>query len=168
MSARPIARLVLSATGIGVAWPNPSAKALRFANRLEAWQWRLRSAGLGLPLALPPSAVPWHAALVRFWASPNVLGATAGFRDQQVPSRANGSFGPSEKDRPGVLVNLRRPGGVITCMCSPRAGDKGTQGKLRWNGRRRFSGRPRHRIPSRWASVRNWKPLSVPKDRDSL
>jgi hypothetical protein len=28
--------------------------------------------------------------------------------------------------------------------------------------------RPRQRVPSRWAPVRNWKPLSGPKDRDSL
>jgi hypothetical protein len=28
-------------------------------------------------IALPPSAVRWHAALARFWASPNMLGATS-------------------------------------------------------------------------------------------
>ena len=37
MSARPIAHLVLSATMMGAAWPEPSAKAPRFADRLEAW-----------------------------------------------------------------------------------------------------------------------------------
>ena len=37
MSARPIARLVLSATAMGAAWPEPSAKAPRVADRLEAW-----------------------------------------------------------------------------------------------------------------------------------
>jgi hypothetical protein len=73
----------------------PIAQAPRFADRLEAWGAASLFAGsiFSLSIALPPSAVPWHAALVRFWASPNVLGATAGFRDQQVPSRANGSFG---------------------------------------------------------------------------
>jgi len=37
MSARPVARLVLSATAMGAAWPKPTAKAPRFADRLEAW-----------------------------------------------------------------------------------------------------------------------------------
>ena len=37
MSTRPIARLVRSATAMGVAWPKPGAKTPRFADRLEAW-----------------------------------------------------------------------------------------------------------------------------------
>ena len=37
MSARPVARLVLSATAMGAAWPKPTARAPRFADRLEAW-----------------------------------------------------------------------------------------------------------------------------------
>src|SRR5262249_1599230 len=38
----------------------------------------LCSAGLRLcpSIALPPSAARWHAALGRFWASPNTLGTT--------------------------------------------------------------------------------------------
>src|ERR1700746_1010256 len=37
MSASPVAHLVLSATAMGAAWPKPTAKAPRFADRLEAW-----------------------------------------------------------------------------------------------------------------------------------
>ena len=36
---------------------------------------------------------------------------------------------PYLKERPGVLVNLRQPGGVITSVCVPRAGDHGTAGQ---------------------------------------
>jgi len=36
MSAEPIARLALSATAMGAAWPEPSGKVPRFADRLEA------------------------------------------------------------------------------------------------------------------------------------
>src|SRR5262245_53290007 len=37
MFARPVALPVLSATAMGAAWPKPTAKAPRFADRLEAW-----------------------------------------------------------------------------------------------------------------------------------
>ena len=33
------------------------------------------------------------------------------------------------KERPGVLVNSRQPGDVITSPCAPRAGDHGTTGQ---------------------------------------
>ena len=60
-----------------------------------------------LPLdCLPPSAVPWHAALAPF---------LCGY--------------PYLKERPGILVNLRQPSGVITSIFAPRAGDHRTEGR---------------------------------------
>jgi hypothetical protein len=65
--ARPKARLALSTTAMG-GLAIPIAQAQRFADRLEAWGAASLFAGsiFSLSIALPPSVVPWHAALVRF------------------------------------------------------------------------------------------------------
>ena len=70
----------------------------------------------------------------------------------QLPPRHDADRRSTSKSKSLVLPQTGAVGDIPTLGSLSRARDS----------------RPRQRNPSRWASVRNWKPLSVPEDRDSL
>ena len=69
------------------------------------------------------------------------------------------------KESPGVLVKLRQPGGAITPRVRPEPETSEPQGKLRWNGRRRFLWLGAQRYGYRRAAFYRRKALEPAKSR---